>query len=901
MRISRWRCVLALLVCLLISPHAEVATVVVAAGGDLQAAINSAQPGDTILLAAGAEFVGNFVLPKKTGDAYITIRTSTPDASLPPRGRRIRPADAPLLAKLRSPNDAPALLTAAGAHHWRLQYLEFGPNHLGYSEIVRLGDGSSAQNSLALVPHHFVLEHLYIHGDPLFGQKRGIATNASHVEVRDCHISEIKAVAQDTQALGSWNGPGPFTIENNYLEAAGENVLFGGSDPAIPNLVADGIVIRRNLFSRPMAWMQPIVPTPQSVTAAAQTGGTLAAGTYAYRVVARRPAGPMYVARSTASAEATATLGSGGGAIRIQWQAVPDAADYRIYGRTAGGQTIYWTVTGTEFIDTGAAGTAEAVPTTAGTMWTVKNLFELKNARNVLVEANIFENHWKHAQAGYAIVYTPRNSGGTCTWCVVENVTFQWNLVRNVASGINILGYDNTDPSAQANNLIFRQNLFYDVKRSLGGNAFFMVIGDEPRDITIENNTFDSDGTTVVNVYGGSSTDPREVYGFVMSNNAARHGSYGMGGSYFTYGYGILNNYYPGYVFGTNYLAGASASRYPAGTLIAGLFQDQFNNPAARDYTVKPASPLYRAGTDGKDVGVDFPALMAAVEGVETGTSPGVSQPPIAGFTTACDGLTCSFTDTSSDSDGTLEAWSWNFADGSSSTLPNPTHTFAASGSYVVTLKVTDADGLESTATQTVTVVKPNEPPVSAFTFTCSLLSCSFTDGSTDADGTVTGWSWTFGDGTTSTAQNPSKSFAAAGTYSVTLVVTDDAAGTASVTKSVSVSVPASVHIGDLDGTRVLGATSWQSQITISVHDSAEAAVEGAVVKFKWSGGVLVTGTCTTAAGGQCVVTSPAAPLSAESIKLTVNSVTSAAGPYKPSANHDPDGGSNGTGIRIRK
>ena len=533
-------------------------------------------------------------------------------------------------------------------------------------------------------------------------------------------------------------------------------------------------------------------------------------------------------------------------------------------------------------------------------MWTVKNLFELKNARNVLVEANIFQNHWKHAQAGYAIVYTPRNTG-TCPWCVVERVTFERNLVRNVAAGINILGYDSPEPTAQANTLTFRQNLFYDVRKSLGGNAWFMIIGDEPRDITIENNTIDSDGTTVVNVYGGTSANPREVFGFSMSNNAARHGSYGMGGSFFSFGNGILNAYYPGRIFATNYLAGALASRYPAGTLVSGLFQDQFTDPAARDYTVKPESLLHHGGTDGKDIGVDFPALMAAVAGVEAGTPGGAAQPPTASFTSTCDGLTCSFTDTSSDSDGTLTGWNWDFADGSPSTLTNPTHTFAASGSYLVTLTVTDSDGAESTATQTVTVIKPNDPPVAAFTVACTLLSCTFTDGSTDADGTIAGWNWTFGDGTTSTAQNPSKSFAAAGTYSVTLVVTDDGGATASTTKSVTVTLPAAVHIGDLDGTRVIGATSWQSQITITVHDAAEARVAGAVVKFKWSFGVSASGSCTTSADGTCVVTSPPAALSAESIKLTVNRVTSAAGSYQPISNHDPDGNSNGTGIRIWK
>ena len=208
----------------------------------------SARPGDTILLEEGAEFVGSFVLPAKTGNQWITLRTAAPDTVLPPTGMRIRPSHAPLLARLRSPTAADAALrTAAGAHHWRIAYLEFGASYQGNGDIVQIGDGSSAQNSLDKVPHDIVLSHLYIHGDPVWGQKRGIALNAAAVTIRDSHISDCKGVGQDTQAIGGWNGPGPYTIENNYLEAAGENVMFGGADPRYANLVADGITFRGNL------------------------------------------------------------------------------------------------------------------------------------------------------------------------------------------------------------------------------------------------------------------------------------------------------------------------------------------------------------------------------------------------------------------------------------------------------------------------------------------------------------------------------------------------------------------------------------------------------------------------------------------------------------------------------
>ena len=249
------------------APKLEAATIFVAAGGNLQQALNAAQPGDTILLQENAEFVGNFVLPAKTGDAWIILRSAAPDTALPGSGVRIRPSHAPLLARLRSPNSSAALRTAPGAHHWDIRYLEFPANQGGLGDIIQLGDGSSAQNSLAQVPHHFVLNHVYVHGDPLFGQKRGIALNAAHVTISDSHISDCKGVGQDTQAIGGWNGPGPYLIENNYLEAAGENLLIGGSDPAIANLVADGVTVRGNYFSRPMSWRQPLVATPQGVTA----------------------------------------------------------------------------------------------------------------------------------------------------------------------------------------------------------------------------------------------------------------------------------------------------------------------------------------------------------------------------------------------------------------------------------------------------------------------------------------------------------------------------------------------------------------------------------------------------------------------------------------------------------
>ena len=823
---SGYRCLSALALVLCFGLPLEAATISVPAGGNLQQALNAALPGDVIVLAEGAEYVGNFVLPVKSGEGWITVRSAAPDSLLPGPGVRIRPSHAPLLARLRSPNALAALRTAAGAHHWRIQYLEFAANQNGYGDILQIGDGSSAQNSLGSVPHHLELDHLYVHGDPRFGQKRCIALNAADVTIRDSHVVECKGVGQDTQAICGWNGPGPYTIENNYLEAAGEVVMFGGADPAIANLVPGDIVFRGNYLTRPMAWRSPIIGTPAGVTATATGGGSLVPGTYAYRVVARGSVGQGTTGRSTASVEASASVSdASGGAVHIQWQPVAGASEYRVYGRAPGAENVYWTVTTTAFLDTGASGTTEAVPTSAGTVWTVKNLFELKNARNVLVEDNILENHWKEAQPGYSIVLTPRNSNGACTWCVVEQVTLQYNVVRNVAAGINLLGYDIASrPTRQSNHIVIRQNLFR-ATTALGGNGWFIQIGDEPRDVTIEHNTIDSNGTTVVYTYGGTSTDPREIYGFRMSANAARHGTYGFGGAYFQYGTGILTGFYPGHEFTANYLAGGSASRYPSGTLVSGVFTDQFVDPAGGDFTVRSASALRGAAPDGSDIGVDVEELGRRTTGVDGGSLP---IGPTAGFTSSCTALTCTFSSTSTAGDEPIVSQSWTFGDGGQASGTEVTHTFAAGGPYTVSLVVGDGSGLSSNDSETVTVVAPNTAPVADFTFSCTNLACTFSDASEDAGGSIASVAWTFGDGGTATGAQASHSFAAAGTYQVTVTVVDNGGASASVTRGVTVSAANVAPAADF--------TSSCTNLACTFSDASEDA-DGSIASAAWTFG----------------------------------------------------------------
>jgi hypothetical protein len=226
------------------------------AGDNLQAALNNAQPGDVLVLDAGAAFTGPITLPNKAGNQWITIESSAL-ASLPGAGQRVGPEDAGFMPKILSPGAGkPALQTAAGAHNYRFLGIEFSPatkDALVY-DLIDLGDGSGPQTALAQVPHDLVLDQCYIHAwlnQPL---KRGIALNSAATDILDSYIAGFKVDGQDSQAIAGWNGPGPFKIDNNYLEAAGENVIFGGAVATIPNLIPSDIEIRDNLITKQLSW-----------------------------------------------------------------------------------------------------------------------------------------------------------------------------------------------------------------------------------------------------------------------------------------------------------------------------------------------------------------------------------------------------------------------------------------------------------------------------------------------------------------------------------------------------------------------------------------------------------------------------------------------------------------------
>jgi hypothetical protein len=224
--------------------------VAIPANGNLQAALDAAQPGDTLVLEAGATYTGPFMLPNKAGAGWITLQSSRLEQGLPPAGVRAGPEHADAMPKLVTRHGS-ALIAADGAHHYRLVGLEIAPAPGVYLyNLVDIGTGHGPDQ----LASHFIFERSYLHGDATAGTRRGIAMNAAHMAVIDSYLADFKDPNADSQAICGWNGPGPFKIMNNYLEGAGENVMFGGGRPSIPNVVPSDIEIRGNHFSKPLAW-----------------------------------------------------------------------------------------------------------------------------------------------------------------------------------------------------------------------------------------------------------------------------------------------------------------------------------------------------------------------------------------------------------------------------------------------------------------------------------------------------------------------------------------------------------------------------------------------------------------------------------------------------------------------
>ena len=170
------------------------------------------------------------------------------------------------------------------------------------------------------------------------------------------------------------------------------------------------------------------------------------------------------------------------------------------------------------------------------------------------------------------------------------------------------------------------------------------------------------------------------------------------------------------------------------------------------------------------------------------------NQSPTARFTSSCTDLSCVFdATTSSDPEGPVASYAWNFGDGTTATGATPAHVYTSSGTYAARVTVADADGATNTTTHQVTVTaSPNQSPTARFTSSCTDLSCVFdATTSSDPEGPVASYAWNFGDGTTATGATPAHVYTSSGTYDARVTVADADGATDTTTRQVSVTAPA--------------------------------------------------------------------------------------------------------------
>lgn len=551
----------------------------VAAGDDLQKYLDQAKQGDTIILEAGTVFRGNFTLRAKLGSGVITIKGSAED-QLPAANRRVEPAlHAASMPKLITPSTVSVITSENSAHEYRFLGIEFGVAEGVYvNDLIRL---NYTGNTVELLPWGIEFDRCYIHGDPVKGGKRGIAMNSAYTVVKNSDIRDFIGIGQDSQTICSWSGTGPFLILNNHLEAAGENVMFGGSFPIIPYLVPSDIQIYGNHFYKPLAWkgkyaVKNLIELKagrnvdiqynvfENVWVSAQNGFAIA-----FTVRSCETGDHFWTIVKDVNFSNNVVLNAEGGGVKILGM-----DDLRQRCLTPAAGTVTTTVTavsgqGTHFLMDFDGDRKISVNNT------LRKVVKIIDDRNLVVD-------------------TPFPVD------ITQPVTFAYNIPE----------------AGLASDIVIRNNLFDKIHPpdgSASGWLFFLANG--PEDITIENNT-GFPGAAVMLL------DVKPSRHIIYRYNISSHGTLGFRGSGKQIGQATIDAYMLDSTVAGNVMTGAGAwgKLYPPGNFFPETIESVgFSDPATRDYSLVPASSFRGKGSNGRDPGADMSILKQVMQIVPTG------------------------------------------------------------------------------------------------------------------------------------------------------------------------------------------------------------------------------------------------------------------------------------------
>jgi hypothetical protein len=229
-----------------------------ATDADVQAALDQAvldrESTNVEVRAYPRTFGGNIRIkanPKAKG--MLTIRPDTADGNLAPTSIPwVTPDALPYMVRFASGNNGNDLSCEDAVGNVRLFGCAFTANTSPSSDLVYIGRGD--MTSLAQMPWRWEFDSCLFMGDPVKGQHRGLQMNVAYGTVKRSHFHDFMELRRDSQAFFASAGPGPYLIEDTFMAATGENLLFGGADPAILGLVPSDITIQRCEFYKDPAW-----------------------------------------------------------------------------------------------------------------------------------------------------------------------------------------------------------------------------------------------------------------------------------------------------------------------------------------------------------------------------------------------------------------------------------------------------------------------------------------------------------------------------------------------------------------------------------------------------------------------------------------------------------------------
>ncbi len=586
-----------------------------------RAAANNVSGEQEIILPAGAVFAGPISMIAPRGNKYITIKSGSL-ASLP-QGERVSPVNAAMMPTITAPSSTNATLAAmwtptpaelVPSHHYRLQGIHFAKNSEAHysAMLLSLGDFNSVQDTLAETPYNFIVDRCWLDGGAIEGSvtNSGIRIAADYVTVVDSHSGEFRliGVGVDTTAITIGKGRGPYSIVNNTLIAGSENFFVGGG-------AAELNTGKISSPSTTSCTLSSVVNLELDQNIALPLGGVYSA---ANSTIVRSING------NNITFDPIRTPPDTGGT--AQWAATPSYIEFR---RNYLYKPLKWRA---------------GHPSYVGFDIQIKNLWETKNSRYVVVDANVMENTWVKDQS-YAIAITPRKTnGGETVAAVTRELQFSNNIIRSAGNGVIIAAADGQNPYNAVQlttDITFRNNLFWNVGinwDSTGASHMMLNLNGGPdgsggsvqsKRIFIIHNTHDNGVPD--NTYGQiiDFGDPSWGGGALESmwfNNVHQHGGYGFRSnlSVVDSAANIARFLPPGNttVWNRNLIVNKGDANYPAsGIYVSGSWPKLFVDYANGNFALASGMRGKGAATDGTDVGVDMGALIEATAGVQTGSS----------------------------------------------------------------------------------------------------------------------------------------------------------------------------------------------------------------------------------------------------------------------------------------